>query len=182
MNLNEIIEKWPKESKEAAQLVIDKYGDPDELADSVLIWNHVGPWKRMVAYRDFDKHDFPYPHNDSVESFIDYDVPIDKFDDLAAFDGSVVANRTRGELSARCHDEEANNLALNLANDMIQGSKTVREARDYYAYEFLAYREKKSTPYMNSLRFRSTGKGDPDKSLLSDEQIKEAIEKGKDKK
>jgi len=35
---------------------------------------------------------------------------------------------------------------------------------------------------MNSLRFRSTGKGDPDKSLLSDEQIKEAIEKGKDKK
>lgn len=182
MDLNKIIEKWPKESVEAAQLVIDKYGDPDECTDSALIWNHAGPWKRMVAYRDFDKHNFPYPHNDSVESFIEYNVPTDKFDDLAEFDGSVVANRTRGELSARCHDEEANNLALNLANDIIQGKKTVREARDYYANEFLAYREKKPTPYMNSLRFRSTGKADPDKPLLSDEQIKAALEKGKDKK
>jgi hypothetical protein len=181
MDIRKIIEKWPEESMEAAQLVIDKYGDPDEFTDSVLIWNHVGPWKRMVAYRDFDSHNFPYPHNDSVESFIDYDVPIDKFDDLAEFDGSVVANRTRGELSARCHDEEANNLALNLADDIVHGRKTVREARDYYAYEFLSYREKKPTPYMNGLRFSSAGKADPDMPLLSDEQIRAAIEEGQNK-
>jgi hypothetical protein len=28
------MEGWPEESREAAQLVIDKYGDPDEATDS----------------------------------------------------------------------------------------------------------------------------------------------------
>lgn len=40
---------WPDESREAAQPVIDKYGDPDEVTASVLIWNHPGPWKSAVA-------------------------------------------------------------------------------------------------------------------------------------
>jgi len=34
------------ESKEAAQLVIDKYGRPLESTDSLLTWHNVGPWKR----------------------------------------------------------------------------------------------------------------------------------------
>jgi hypothetical protein len=32
-----LMQTWPDESKEAAQLVIDKYGGPDEVTDSVLI-------------------------------------------------------------------------------------------------------------------------------------------------
>ncbi|MGH2686459.1 MAG: hypothetical protein ACRDJP_13425 [Actinomycetota bacterium] len=39
----------------------------------------------------------------------------------------------RGDMSARCHDEEASHLALNLANDIVEGKKTVQEARDHYA-------------------------------------------------
>jgi hypothetical protein len=66
-----------------------------------------------------DPHDFPAPHNDSVESFLECSVPTDKVSQIVEFDGSVVVNRTRGELSARCHDEEANHLALNLTNDII---------------------------------------------------------------
>ncbi|MDQ3477432.1 MAG: hypothetical protein M3492_14190 [Actinomycetota bacterium] len=31
---------------------------------------------------------------------------------LAEFDGSVIVERTAGEVSARCHDEQANFLAL----------------------------------------------------------------------
>ena len=84
------MEGWPEESKEAAQLVIDKYGKPDESSDSVLIWNEGGPWKRVVAYRDFDSHNFPAPHNDSVESFLQHEVSREKVSDLAEFDGSVV--------------------------------------------------------------------------------------------
>jgi hypothetical protein len=57
---------------------------------------------------------------------IDYRVPIKFFTLLAQFDGSVVAERTAGELSARCHDEEANNLALNLAHDIVVGQKRCR--------------------------------------------------------
>jgi hypothetical protein len=178
---SDIIRGWPKESREAAQLVIDKYGEPDEATDSQLIWRKCGEWKRIVASKAFWQHDFPAPHQDSVESFIDYRVPPEKFSDLAAFDGSVIAERTAGELSARCHDEEANRLALNLAHDIVTGAKSVGEARRYYAKEFLDYRRKLPTPYMEKLRFTppSGGTADRDRPLLSDEDLSKAVEEGK---
>lgn len=174
MDANQIIKDWADESREAAELVIDKYGQPDEASESYLIWHRPGPWKRMVAYKDFDEHEFPAPHIDAVESFLEYRVPTDKFDDLAKFDGSVVANRTRGEISARCHDEEANFLALNLAKDVIDDEKTVEEARDYYAREFLAYRRNEPTPYMEGLKFEPEEGPDLDERMISDAQLEEA--------
>src|SRR5215217_3954343 len=145
---SEQIQQWPEQSREAAKLVIDKYGEPDEVSDSQLIWHRRGEWKRIVASKAFYSHDFPAPHQDSVESFIDYRVPPEKFSDLAAFDGSVVVERTAGEVSARCHDEQANFLALNLVHDLVTGAKDVEEARRYYAKEFLDARRNKPTPYM----------------------------------
>ncbi len=47
-------------------------------------------------------HDFPMPHPDLLEQFVDYQVPPDKFDELAQYDGSVIVERTKGEISARC--------------------------------------------------------------------------------
>jgi hypothetical protein len=178
---SDIIRGWPKESREAAQLVIDKYGEPDEATVSQLIWRKCGEWKRIVASKTFWQHDFPAPHQDSVESFIDYRVPPERFSDLAVFDGSVIAERTAGEISARCHDEEANRLALNLSHDIVTGAKTVQEARDYYAKEFLDYRRKRPTPYMEKLRFtpESGGTADQDRRVLSDEDLSQAVEEGK---
>lgn len=57
-------------------------------------------WKRVVATRTYYNHEFPVPHIDSVESFIDYRVPPEKATALAQFDGSVVIERTAGEVSA----------------------------------------------------------------------------------
>lgn len=174
------IESWPEESREAAKLVIQKYGEPQEAMDSELVWHHAGPWKRIVATKVFFKHNFPAPHIDCVESVIDYRVPTDKFSALAEFDGSVVVERTAGELSARCHDEEANCLALNLAHDIVTGAKGVADARAYYAKEFADYRRKKPTPYMERLRF-TPGDGqaaDPDSRVLSDQDLKRAQQEG----
>lgn len=176
-----IIGQWPEQSREAAKLVIDKYGPPDELSESELIWHRPGPWKRMVASRTFYQHNFPAPHIDAVESVIDYRVPPDKVSELAKFDGSVIVERTAGEVSARCHDEEVNFLALNLMHDIVSGKKTAEEARQYYAKEFADYRRKKPTPYMNGLRFKP-GDGaaaDPDERVLSDQDLERAAEEGK---
>ncbi|WIY53372.1 hypothetical protein O9Z70_02210 [Devosia sp. YIM 151766] len=173
-------EGWPEEAREAAQLVIDKYGEPDEITDSQLTWHRPGPWKRMIASRAFYQHDFPAPHNDSVESVIDYRVPAEKFSALAAFDGSVIVERTVGEVSARCHDEEANFLALNLMHDIVTGAKSVEQARDYYAKEFADYRRKKPTPYMEKLHFAlpEQDTADPDTRILSDEDLERAKQEG----
>ncbi len=173
--------EWSDDAREAAQLVIDQYGDPDEVAPSLLLWHHPGPWKRIVATREVHEHNFPAPHLDSVESVIDYKIPDEKARDLYLFDGSVVINRTEGEVSARCHDEQANFLALNLMHDIATGAKDVQQARDYYALEFLNARRKKPTPYMEKLHFSPMqgATADPDARVLSEESLKNAVEEGK---
>ena len=177
----EHIQDWPIDSREAAQLVIDAYGEPDEATRTQLTWHNPGAWKRIVASKSFYQHDFPVPHTDGVESVIDYRVPIDKFTPLAEFDGSVVAERTAGEVSARCHDEQANYLALNLMHDIVTGAKTADEARDYYAKEFIDARRKKPTPYMEGLRFTPSGRAsDPDVRVLSDQQLEAAKAEGEE--
>lgn len=178
---SEVIADWPEESREAASLVIKEFGEPHEVTDSLLIWNGVGQWKRVIASRAFYQHDFPVPHTDSVESVIDYRVPIEQFGPLAEFDGSVVVERTAGEVSARCHDVQANSLALNLTHDMVTGTKTVDEARAYYGKEFLDYRRNKPTPYMDALAFTPSdgGTADADHRILSQEDLDKAVEEGK---
>ena len=177
---SQLIAGWPEESREAAQLVIDKYGEPDEATETQLTWHKPGPWKRIVASRAFYEHNFPAPHIDSVESVIDHRVPPEKFADLAEFDGSVIAERTAGEVSARCHDEQANFLALNLMHDIVTGAKSVQQARDYYAKEFADFRRKKPTPYMEKLRFTPAADDstDPDVRVLSDEDLEQAKREG----
>lgn len=177
---SEIIKGWPEDSREAAQLVLEKYGEPDEAVESQLIWHNAGPWKRIVASKQFWEHKFPAPHIDSVETFIDYRVPPEHFTPLAQYDGSVMVERTTGEVSARCHDEQANSLALNLMHDIVTGDKTVDEARSYYAKEFLDARRKQPTPYMDKLHFEpQSGSADPDVRVLTDEQLEKAVEEGK---
>ena len=110
---------------------------------------------------------------------IDYRVPPEQFSALAAFDGSVIAERTAGEVSARCHDEQANFLALNLMHDIVTGAKDAQEARAYYAEEFLNARRKQPTPYMEQLRFQpGTDTADPDQRVLSDQDLEQAVKEG----
>ncbi len=175
-----VIREWPDEAREAAQLVIDAFGEPHEITPTHLHWNEVGEWKRVIAQREFYRHDFPAPHTDSVESVIDYRVPPERFSELAAFDGSVIVERTAGEVSARCHDIEANRLALNLMHDIVTGAKDAPAARDYYAKEFVDYRRKKPTPYMRKLHFALSlaDTPDPDERVLSDEELEQAQKEG----
>ena len=87
--------------------MMDKYGASDEATASLLLWHNNDPWRRTAAYREEAQHNFPAPHRDVLEQFIPYRVPVDKFDDLAAFDGSVLVDRTKGLMSARCAGEGA---------------------------------------------------------------------------
>jgi hypothetical protein len=173
----EILDSWPEAAREAGRLVVDQYGEPAEATDSELIWYGVGGWKRLVAQRSYWDHEFPSPHTDSVESFVDYRVPVERYCDIARFDGSVMLERTTGEASARCHDDQANRLALNLMHDIVIGAKDVEAARDYYAKEFLDAKRKRPTPYMERLNFSTATQGsaaDADQKVLSDETVEAA--------
>ena len=96
------------------------------------------------------------------------DVPLGKYDDLARYDGSVIAERTKGELSARCDKEEMNYLALNLAHDVATGRRTVEDARRFYAETAMATMKGEMPPYVQRLQFDPSrgGTADPDKSMM----------------
>ncbi|MDQ3698067.1 MAG: hypothetical protein M3373_08600 [Gemmatimonadota bacterium] len=159
-----LLNAWPEKSREAATAIIAAYGEPDERTATMLVWHDKGPWKHTIAYRDPVPHSFPMPHVDVVEQFIDYRVPPDKFDDLAIYDGSVIAERTKGVMSARCDKEAMNFLALNLANDIATGKTTAEDARKEYAKQAMAFMNKQPAPYTEGLKFTVPrgGTADPD--------------------
>lgn len=174
-----IIREWPEEAREAAQLVIDAFGEPHEATASQLTWFEVDDSKRVTAKREFSPHEFPAPHTDSVTSTISYAVPPELASDIISFDGSVTIDRTAGELSATCHDVEANHLALNLVDDIVRGVYSSKEARDYYGKEFLDYRRGLPTPYMEKLRvITDADAADPDERTLSESDIEAAKAEG----
>ncbi len=151
--VKQIISAWSAKPKEVANAMINKYGNPQEATSNMLIWYNNGPWKRTILYKEEIPHDFPKPHTDLLQQFMDYKTPVDKFDELATYDGSVIVERTKGEISARCDKEEMNFLALNLANDVATGNKTVEEARMYYAKAAMAFMNGEKDPYTQGLQF-----------------------------
>ena len=87
-----------------------------------MTWHHVGPWKPVVATRAFSEHRDPSKRINAVRIVRRLLGPAEEFSALGTFDGSVIVERAAGEVSARCHDEQANFLALNLMHDIITGA------------------------------------------------------------
>lgn len=67
--------------------------------------------------------------------------------------------------------------------ERVSGDKTVEQARNYYAKEFADARRKQPAPYMERLHFapRDRSAADPDTRMLSDDDLKQAINEGKQK-
>jgi hypothetical protein len=173
------ISAWPEASQMASAMMMDKYGKPNESTEHMLVWYNNGPWKRTTIYNEETKHIFPVDHVDVMEQVINYKVPPNKFSDLAAYDGSVTVRMTDGELSAKCDKEGANFLAVNLANDVITGKKSVTEARNFYANAIKDFAlQNKMSPYMESFQF-TVSKGDtkfPDIHGVSEDENKKITE------
>ncbi len=152
--VDDVIARWPREPRESARRLIEHYGPPQEYTESQLIWHrtHDG-WKRTVLTAEETPHDFPAHHTDFLEQFIDYRVPIEMFSALAAYDGSVVVDRTRGELSARCGGTSMNFVAVNLAHDIVSGTRTIDEARTEYIRLYRAYQQGEKPPYTQGFQF-----------------------------
>lgn len=167
------ISGWPQASQMAAKMMIDKYGKPNESTPRMLVWYNNGPWKRTIIYDQEVKHIFPVDHVDVMEQTIDYKVSPNKATDVISYDGSVTIRRTDGELAAKCDKEGANFLAINLANDVATGKRTVADARNFYATAIKEFAlQNKMSPYMGSFQFTVAkgGTNDTDKHGVSGEE------------
>ncbi len=169
---------WSEASKMAAMAMKKQYGEPAEKNATMMMWKNTGQWKRTVVYAKEFKHDFPMPHTDVMEQCIDYKVPQEKFTELSKYDGSVVCNRTNGEISARCDKEGANFLAINLANDIITDKKDVKTARDFYATSVKEMINGGKPAYMQKLQFDvasgNTADADKPSSIITEDDMMKA--------
>ena len=174
------VTNWPEASKMAVEEITAKYGKPDGITADELFWIKKGIWEKICISKMESKHSFPIEHTDMMQTTISYNVPEDKMDDLGKFDGSVTFDRTQGTtMSARCDMEGNNFLALNLANDIVLGKKTVVQARKAYG-DIIKEKMKGGHPaYMEKLSFTvKSNTADPDKNTtgLTKEQVTKAIE------
>ena len=165
--VDQVLAGWPARPRLAAYRTIDKYGLPQEATPMQLVWHNNAPWKRTVVLGKEIPHAFPRLHMDFIVQTIDYHVPADKSDELIAFDGSVLIDRTAGELSARCDMEEANTLTFNLAHDIVTGEKDADAARRAFGQAEVEFLLGKPPAIMTALRFKSPERSaDPDKPVI----------------
>jgi hypothetical protein len=166
--VEKVIAGWPKASQEAVRFMTKKYGPAAAVTQEMIIWGKTGPWKRTIVFAHEYPHEFPAHHTDVMQQFTDYKADPGLYDDLAKYDGSVVLERTSGEISARCDKEGANFLALNLAHEIATGKRKVEDARKTYGEQITAMKAGRRAPYTERLMFQASGPtGDPDMSVMS---------------
>jgi hypothetical protein len=160
---------WKQKPRDVAKTMIAKYGSPQEATRQRLIWHNNGPWKFTELANEEIPHDFPMPHHDMLLQTINYRVGDQKnAGALFEYDGSVIVERTKGELSARCDKEEANFLAINLSHDIVTGKRSVEDARKFYAESIGLMMKGKPNDYLKGLRFTPPAgdQGDRDKGVM----------------
>lgn len=145
---------WPVERQVLAAHLVTLYGNPQEVMARSLIWYDNGPWKRTVLNKDGDLHRFPLPHLDVLWQTIHYKVPLNKVAALLSYNGSILVDRTRGELTVHCDSEAANILTFNLANTIVTGENTVEQAMVYHAQVVEGLRIHEPEEYPQKLRFK----------------------------
>lgn len=177
-----IAQQWPTAPQKAAEKLLDHYGPPNEATPTTMFWYRVGPWARMELTADEVLHNFPTPHTDYLTQWIDYPIPPEAATALAAFDGSTLVDRTSGQLGARCDHEAYNTLTINLAVEIIEGRRSVEDARHFYAETAAAFVLGRDAPYAERLQVVPPTKetADPDESIITGPMADQIAEKLKD--
>jgi hypothetical protein len=177
-----IIQGWPNAPRNVGRQLLEKYGPPNEATPTRLLWYRNGPWKRTEVTSEAVAHNWPAPHTDFFTQVIDYRVPPEIFHLIAMFDGSILVDRTRGEVAARCDSEAANVLGLNMVHEIVTGKRTVEEAREATAQQTVAYNLGRAAPYAERLQFEvpEGGTEDLDRSMIGGAMAQQVAGKLKD--
>src|SRR5437764_8974479 len=182
VEVERIIDAWPAAQKNVAEQMLAKYGMPNEATPTKLFWYRNGPWKRTVLTSEVVVHNWPTIHSDFLTQVIDYRVPPDKFNAVAEFDGSILLDRTKGEVSARCDSEAANVLGINMVHEIVTGKRSVEDARRTSQENTVAYNLGRQAPYAERLLFDipQGGTAELDRSEISGAIARQTAGKMKD--
>ncbi len=148
-----IILLWPAYSYRLARRMIALYGPPVDSTEDRVVWRNNGPWKRTVVYRNPPSDGLFRKSRGRLEQSVAYEFPKGVAAALAAFDRTIEADEKEGRLTARTDDESSNILALNLADEVVRGKRTAKDAAEFRAKTARLRDSGKSSPYLERLLF-----------------------------
>ena len=144
----------PDWANRSLNMMIDKYGRPDQVETNRVVWEKKGPWRRIVVWDDMGPRQLDMAADNNIEEVIAYLVPEEKRRVLEDFSARLKVSADGAELSARSVSEARNFLALNLADEIVRGVKTPEEAKAFDAATLQMADAGKPSPYMKGLLFR----------------------------
>ena len=148
------IRYWPEIARLTARALIGKYGPPDSYGPNALVWRRNGPWNKTVLYGRATTYPRFDKDQEILKQVIGYRVPEEKEEELLLFDPRLVINRASGELSFQSARESTNFLALNLADEIVRGRRSVAQARRFFLYAEDLRLSGKSSKYEDGFLFR----------------------------
>lgn len=155
------IAAWPDSSRKLTMALVEKYGIPNRLNEVEAVWYDCGPWRRIVVHRDSWSRILGIREKNYLEQTIRYRVPYDKIASLKRFDKWIDFDEAGGELTSRAENESFNYMAFNLADEIVNGKRSVKEARDFSRRTEELAKAGKSSPYLEGFLFaREAGGGD----------------------
>ncbi len=91
-------------------------------------------------------------------------------------------DRTAGQIGARCDHEAYNTLTLNLAVEILQGRRSVEDARRFFGETAAAFAMGRPAPYAEGLLFDPPNEdtADPDEAIIKSAMAHQTVEKAKD--
>jgi hypothetical protein len=147
----EVIRSWPQRSQVLVKVMLEEYGEASLVEDDAVIWLNNGPWRKTIVYRTAPYHAAGAPDMDYLQQTIGYAVPADKVADLKLFNKRLEVDPVAGELSSCSDSEGSNYLALNLADEVVQGERGVHDAQEFYSQSVRLAAAGKSSPYTEGL-------------------------------
>ncbi len=140
---------WPEASRLLARKLISSYGAPDEAMPHYLSWNGRAPFNAITVYANRVSSN----QDGILLQSVGYRVPVGKWRALNAFGHGVSYDVILNELVACSDGEETNLLALNLADEVIQGRLGPGEARALFDRTLARSYAGKGSRYLDGLTF-----------------------------
>lgn len=155
-----VLSRWDAQSAAMGRTLIAEYGLPDDVTLERLTWYRHGAWKRTIVWNAAGLWQrspvYRAPVDFAVlQQTIDYSLDLVEAAKLTSFSDGLVIDPARGELSSRAGSEELDYLTLNLADEIVRGTKTVPQAQATYARVVELTAAGKSSPYTSELLFSS---------------------------
>ena len=117
------LKNWRNEDARLyAEAMIKKFGQPDEVTETRLLWNAIEPpFDKNWIIDESIPHDFPKPHRDYVYSSMMIPLKTDMMESLSHASGSIIYDGLTKMVTARCGSLYANASTLGFVKKLAEG-------------------------------------------------------------